>query len=475
MNFFFESTDSLPDGSKSQSFVMIEKQEDSEDLEDCMTEAPQSPQSPLSDLQPVSNEDQPAVAEMSVQNKRANGKYVEMEQELCTTEADQGVTVNVKEKRNIQNRPKTPMNFTVTASSTQSKLNAKAKRPLSKELKSLLLDNSNQPGRISKRRSTMASHTFEPVISSTPGKKRRLSYSLKDADNTGSVGASLRQRNHDDGTGNDSTTKRMRIERSPVKPNDVAQAIGTPKPPTPTQMNTNHSALNSVVVASVVAKNAIATVNLSSPQTKQSANRRDKSKAITTPRITQFFTPKSPSITTATSTAAPLKCDQCSIILSSRNELNFHVKSHELNCCVKCRNAIDNDNPISNHVISCFFLDNKVPNDTLTRFLKVKVDLNRLTPTKIKQIQKNLQRNEPEQYQNGDATVSSRSENTKNRRESSQNRRGSLKEPPENTDRRPSNRSQRESTETVQHDKSIDGKKNSAHLMFSFLFFKMYI
>lgn len=145
-----------------------------------------------------------------------------------------------------------------------------------------------------------------------------------------------------------------------------------------------------------------------------------------------------------------------------------------MKCCVKCKKAIDNDeNPISAHVISCFFLDNKVPNDLLKRFLKVKVDLDRLTPIKIKQIQKNLQSNESQNLNNATAkssdAVSRRNENAKSARES-------VKEPAESANRQQSrDRSRRESTlatENAQNstnDKSTDGKNNQGRFYFSLL------
>lgn len=120
------------------------------------------------------------------------------------------------------------------------------------------------------------------------------------------------------------------------------------------------------------------------PTNKATTKQRDKSKnSSSTPLITQFF-----------SQASPLKCDDCPAILNSRNELIFHRKIHKLGRCTKCKETIDNTNhveSIQKHMISCLFLGNEIPRDYLNHLLKVKVDLDRLTPQKINEIQKNLQ------------------------------------------------------------------------------------
>lgn len=123
--------------------------------------------------------------------------------------------------------------------------------------------------------------------------------------------------------------------------------------------------------------------SLTQDNTKTTPNQRDKkSKGPSTPLITKFFS-QTPS----------LKCDTCPAILNSRNELNFHLKIHKRGHCIKCKETIDNNNSLNSiqkHMISCLFLGNEIPKDYLTHLLKVKVDLNRLTPNKINEIQKSL-------------------------------------------------------------------------------------
>lgn len=117
--------------------------------------------------------------------------------------------------------------------------------------------------------------------------------------------------------------------------------------------------------------------------TKSAQKPRDKkSKSASTPLITTFF-----------SQTSPLKCDTCPAILNSQNERNFHAKIHKRGRCTTCKQTIDNNNSMESvhkHMISCLFLGNQISQDYLTHLLKVKVNLDRLTPDKINDIQKSL-------------------------------------------------------------------------------------
>lgn len=111
---------------------------------------------------------------------------------------------------------------------------------------------------------------------------------------------------------------------------------------------------------------------------------RDKKLASVTPPITQFFA------------QATLKCSTCSVILKSQKELDFHLSIHKKGQCTACRQYIrgEHADTVQMHMISCLFLDNELPVDYLTHLLKVKVGVNRLTPTKIDEIRKNLSKTE---------------------------------------------------------------------------------
>lgn len=104
-------------------------------------------------------------------------------------------------------------------------------------------------------------------------------------------------------------------------------------------------------------------------------------KKTSTPSITQFFAQK-----------LQLECDKCAIILKTQNELTFHKKTHEKGHCSICMQPINTDIPknVEKHMISCLFLNNKLSGEILSRFFKMKVNLERLTPEKIERIQKDL-------------------------------------------------------------------------------------
>lgn len=429
---------------------MIDKNDESDlDMDDVITEAPTSPQNQSPSITPPPQKDQPqqqqrAAEDVVVSNESAHeiGKDKEQIQSLkikrTSDSSSYRIVANDKDKHGTQTRPKTPMNSKADRTATPNESNARSstKRPHSKELDALNDDQAKQAGRISKRRATTANHCLESDVSNGPsGRKRRLSSSKKNADHTEEAGTTHRTRNASGSGGNDTTTtsKRMRLEQNAKKSDGAADSRTPKKHDTTKSTQANSDSLSSnIVPASAVDTTVSATITISTPRSNKSQKRVSKA---TTPRITEYFAqqktstpvqaPSTVSTPAPTAVAAPapasLMCDQCSTILSSVNELNFHKKSHELNCCVKCKKAIDNaENPISAHVVSCFLLDNKISNDLLTRFLKVKVDLDRLTPVKIKQIQKDLQSDESKNVTNGGAAQSSAEQSTdKPRRESS--------------------------------------------------------
>lgn len=443
---------------------MIDKHEESDlDMDDVITEAPTSPQSPPQQLH--------ADEEMVVPNRSTHEMAKDKEQiqslkiKRTSDSSSYRIVANDKEKHGTQTEPKTPMNIKKDRPATpyeRSSARSSAKRPHSRELNALSNDDhSKQAARITKRRSTMAIHCLGLDASNArAGRKRRLSSPEKNADATENAGTTHRTRNSSgSGDKDTATSKRMRLEQNAAKPDGAADAAKTlsttPKRSDTTTKSTqdNSNSLSSnIVAASAVDTTVTAMVTLSTPRTNKSTNRREKSKATTaTPRITQYFAQQKTSTpvpapstvaTPASAAAAPvaaqapasLLCEKCSIILSSINELNFHKKSHELNCCVKCKKSIDDaENPISAHVVSCFLLDNSISNDLLKRFLKVKVDLDRLTPIKIKQIQKDLQSPDSQNENNG-VTAKASTENTKNRHHES----NATKEPPDSVNRRQS-------------------------------------
>ncbi|XP_055316825.1 nucleolar protein dao-5-like isoform X2 [Sitodiplosis mosellana] len=157
--------------------------------------------------------------------------------------------------------------------------------------------------------------------------------------------------------------------------NSTAPGKSTPSSTTTTTKTT--TAASTTLLTPGKSTAVLGPANKSTPK-----NRDKKSKGPSTPLITQFF-----------SQSSPLKCDNCSAILNSRNELNFHAKIHKRGRCIKCKETIDNNNiadSIHKHMISCLFLSNEIPKEYLTHLLKVKVDLDRLTPRKIDEIQRSL-------------------------------------------------------------------------------------
>lgn len=465
--------------------AMIHKNDDSDlDMDDVITEAPTSPQNHSPSITPPPHNGQPqqqqqqqaADKEVVVPNgsRHEIGKDKEQIQSLkikrTSDSTSYRIVANDQEKNGTQTRPKTPKNV-------------KEDRPASPNEQ----NQSKQAARISKRRTTLARQCNESNASNgIAGKKRRLSCSTKNSDYTEEAGTAHRTRNASVSADNDTTTtsKRMRLERNA----DAAQTLST----TPKRIDTTktNQANSNSLSSNIVAASAVDTT-VSTPRTKKSANLRDKPKA-TTPRITQYFaqqktstpvqapstatTPAPAAVAAAAAVAAPapasLMCDTCSIILSSANELNFHKKSHELNCCVKCKKPIDNaENPISAHTVSCFLLDNKISNDLLTRFLKVKVDLNRLTPGKIKQIQMDLQSDESKNATNG-ATAQLSVENTTNRDHES-----NAKEPPDSVGRRQSKeKPRRESSPSAVEgaQNSTNDGKNDSGMSFFLIFFSFF-
>lgn len=481
--------ESPPGGTKRQSLATFDNKNDSDaDMDDVATEAPTSPQIVSPPMTP-SDEDDNADDDVDVPNTRTQDSDDSREPikivKIKRVSADQSFVATVEENRGT--KPKAAVNFKRESSPAPCERNSKPKRSCVKELQNLLHDDPQQPGRISKRRSTMATHSNTTVLSNTSGRKRRLSQSSRKMNEIECTDALLVSLNRD--RVND-TSKRMRVERGPSKANAAAAQVNvtsnrnsTTKPTTPGDAHKNGGSLNANVVAiSDVDMTVTATVILTSPSTQKvrQTNRRDRStKALTTttttPRITQFFTqrtstpvqmPKAAAPSAASTTSAreripapapapatSLTCGKCSIILNSRNELDFHTKSHEMKCCVKCKEPIDHDDPmaISSHMVSCFLLGNTIPSDTLNRFFKVKVDLDRLTPTKIKQIQKNLR--------SADATASSI---VRRRNDNSQSRRDSQKGPSSDSDdqlrsTRRESTSASDNAQNYTNEKSVDG------------------
>lgn len=221
-------------------------------------------------------------------------------------------------------------------------------------------------GRVRTRRATMVSGAISE-ISRSPILTRKRRMSIAESGSNKVVGSRTRSQAAADPE--PIMTKRMRINsispnknqmnsrnQSPIKAQTSSEK-GQSLPVTP-QQNCNTS--NQILYKKLRAK---------------------KLKIETTPRITQYFSQK-----------PQLKCNRCIAMLNSQNELNFHLKSHANGRCAKCHIKIDNDKPasVNDHMISCLYLGNRLSKDLLTRFLKVKVDIKRLTPTKIAQIQKRL-------------------------------------------------------------------------------------
>lgn len=404
--------ESPPRDTERQSLAMFDEQNDGDvNMDDVITEAPRSPQELSPPLTPAisggddgddndNDHQQPMDVEngMIVPNTHCHESNVANREPITPVKIKR---ISIDQSFVIEKNsgpPKAPVNAAKESHTSSNERNSKSKKTSSKELKNLQFEGVNKAGRVIQRRLTMATHISECALPNTSGRKRRLSYSSKKINDVVCIDAP---------NGNDvrsSTTKRMRLESDAVAApaTNTQKRTNATKPVIPAHMNSRSSLISNVAVDVT----ATATVCLSpSPQLNKSSKRRNKStNATATPLITKFFTHKTSTPIQSTSVAipshpsssssslsSPLMCNKCSKILTSRNELNFHLKCHELKCCVKCKKAIDTANPISTHVISCLYMGNSVPNENLNRFLKVKVDLNRLTPNKIKQIQKNLQ------------------------------------------------------------------------------------
>lgn len=223
---------------------------------------------------------------------------------------------------------------------------------------------SEKPSRINNRRFTSVVSENDAIIKQN--RKRRLSVvERSNVDSSSSVYS------HSIENSETITTKRRRVNESSetnpptAKSNDDTKSKDVPSIPFSPSVSIKIPQLH------------VATP----PQKKKSQSQKKCKNNVRTPLITKFLK------------SSP-RCDKCSKILNSRNELNFHMKSHTMKKCVKCRKQIDNENPasIQSHVISCLLLDNKIQTEQLTHFLKVKVDLNRLTPTSIAEIQENLEK-----------------------------------------------------------------------------------
>lgn len=253
-------------------------------------------------------------------------------------------------------------------------------------------------GRISNRRSTMASNRVEvPVTPVKTARKRHLSVHETCDDNRMQTDAANEN--------TPITLKRMRIEHGidTTSNKNVKKSIllvlsngasqQTPNKITPAKsilQQNQTKAYASPTTGGSTAKHSLLSSTASSPSTATAATnkatpqaQRVSSRPITstTPRITQYFARN------------PMhRCGHCALVLSSAKELKFHNQSHSRKQCVKCRKRIDNTKPssIHNHVITCLFLNNELPKNAVKHFLKVKVDLNRLTPRKIAEIKRNL-------------------------------------------------------------------------------------
>lgn len=249
----------------------------------------------------------------------------------------------------------TPESVAATAHN-QSAKEPKAKEPKAKELKA--------PSRIIQRRSTLGSGLISAVtstpLSRTSNRKRRMSI----ADHSNEFEFNSRTRSQANNDVAPHTAKKMR-HNSSTDSNRASKA--------------NNSSKTKPFIKLPIS-------NHNSKHDKSSEKRAKKTTTTTTtksttPPITQFFRQKS-----------PIKCDKCAVQLKRPIESDFHVKFHEHGRCIKCKRSIKSDNPanIHKHMISCLFISKKFPRERLSRFLTAEVCLDRLTPNKIKEIQKNL-------------------------------------------------------------------------------------
>lgn len=224
-----------------------------------------------------------------------------------------------------------------------------------------------QAGRISTRRSTMAAVHVTPPASASPPRvltRKRRNSEFERPSSSPNTRSSPQNRAE---TENDAIApaKRMRHNsstgsNSTSKPTDELPKILRFKiPPRPLQQNSKHGK-----------SPAPASTNTRSPSQKLK-------KPAPKNQITQYFGQKS-----------QLKCDKCGETVKSQKELNFHLKVHNDKRCIKCKKSIKNDSAeiVRYHMISCLLLSNKMPKELLKRLLKVKVDLNRLTPRKVEEI-----------------------------------------------------------------------------------------
>lgn len=375
--FYLTFTENSTGDSNHVQIQAIEKQEGNDDDvdDDQMTEAPPSPQIPPSPPSPISTQlpddshgDGDAIAQTdSVPTEAAPPDTLPkdaVQKKSDTTVAQQNESVqNGRDKESVPD---------------QSSCKTNAEREL--EAPEFIVPIA---ARVRHRRATtVANHSSEPLTTPmSQSKKRRLSIVEKS-----NMEASPRTRSHSVTEHDPITPKRVRIDsvsgsnKAPSKADASSETKAAPEiTPAKKAPSSTHDKSFSTPAAAANASPAQRGSKSSSKKMNGGKKRNTRNDALTP--ITQFFAHK-----------PTLKCDKCSEILSSRNELNFHTKSHEKQKCAKCNQRIDNDNPatIRDHMISCLLLDNQIPKDLLARFLKVKVDLNRLTPTKIAQIQKRL-------------------------------------------------------------------------------------
>lgn len=245
------------------------------------------------------------------------------------------------------------------------------------------------PSRIIKRRSTIGSGLIS-ASTSTPlprssNRKRRMS--IADHSNEFETGSRTRSQANNDVAPR--KPKKMR-HNSSTESNSASKANNSWKPK-PGHFKIPIANHNSKHDKSSPLK----------PNHEKKAKKTTTSSKTTTPPITQFFRQKS-----------SIRCDKCAVQLKRPIESDFHVKVHEHGRCIKCKKSIKSDNPanIHKHMISCLFVSKKFPKERLNRLLKAEVCLDRLTPNKIKEIQKNLG---GAKKLNGDdkATASTRPEN----------------------------------------------------------------
>lgn len=213
----------------------------------------------------------------------------------------------------------------------------------------------------------------------TAKRKRRLSADERDRISSETGGDKNRNKSQTDNHTEPNKAKKMKLsDNSKDKQPSTSSSL---------------VAKSSRVSKSIQAKPEMSTQSTSSsvPSSSQSPitlkismqkHRDKKFKSKATPPITQYFI-QQPQV---------FKCDTCVVILKSQNEVNFHNRIHKKGRCMKCKKTITDDSidNMHKHMISCLFLSNRLSNKCLTRFFKLKVGVDRLTPDEINNIQKTL-------------------------------------------------------------------------------------